>query len=122
MMILTKGRCDPPFLSQLGFGEGVKGWWVGVLEFLGGLGLGRKVFLEVVEIGALDFLGVLELGLEGIFVAGRVGAIGFLGGLWLGVKEGFGGYLRFRGFSRNMRSKLKISINIQKFNSNGWYM
>lgn len=21
-MILTKGRCDPPFLSQLGFGEG----------------------------------------------------------------------------------------------------
>ena len=53
MMILTKGRCDPPFLSQLGFGEGVRGWWVGVLEVLGGLGLG--------------------------------------------CKEGFGGYLRFRG-------------------------
>ena len=34
-MILTKGRCDPPFLSQLGFGEGVRGWWGGVLEFLG---------------------------------------------------------------------------------------
>ena len=33
-MILTKGRCDPPFLSQLGFGEGVRGWWVGVLGFL----------------------------------------------------------------------------------------
>lgn len=87
-MILTKGRCDPPFLSQLGFGEEVRGWWGGVLEILGGLGLGRKVFLEVVEIGALDFLGVLELGLEGIFVAERVGAIGILGGLGLGCKEG----------------------------------
>lgn len=40
----------------------------------------------------------------------------------VGLKEGFGCYLRFRGFSRNMRSKLKTSINIQKFNSNGWYM
>ena len=99
-MILTKGRCDPPFLSQLGFGEGVRGWWVGVLEFLGGLRLGRKVFWEVVEIGVLEVLGILELG-------GR---------------RGFGGYLRFRGFLRNMRSKLKTSINIQKFNSNGWYM
>ena len=39
MMILTKGRCDPPFLSQLGFGEGVRGCWVGVLEALGTLGL-----------------------------------------------------------------------------------
>lgn len=38
-MILTKGRCDPPFLSQLGFGEGVRGWWVGVLENLGTLEL-----------------------------------------------------------------------------------
>ena len=38
-MILTKGRCDPPFLSQLGFGEGVSGWRVGVLEFLGTLEL-----------------------------------------------------------------------------------
>lgn len=38
-MILTKGRCDPPFLSQLGFGEGVRGWWGGVLENLGTLGL-----------------------------------------------------------------------------------
>ena len=34
-MILTKSRCDPPFLSQLGFGERVRGWRVGVLEFLG---------------------------------------------------------------------------------------
>ena len=40
----------------------------------------------------------------------------------VGVGRGFGGYLRFRGFSRNMRSKLKTSINIQKFNSNDWYM
>ena len=39
-MILTKGRCDPPFLSQLEFGEGMRGWWVGVLGVLGGLGLG----------------------------------------------------------------------------------
>lgn len=77
-MILTKGRCDPPFLSQLGFGEGVRGWWVGVL----------------------DLLGVLGLGLEGLL----------------------GGYLRFRGFSRNMRSKPKTSINIQNFNSVDWYM
>lgn len=94
-MILTKSRCDPPFLSQLGFGEGVRGWWVGVLEFLGGLRLGRKVFWEVVEIGVLDFLGVLELGLEGIFVAERVGAIGVLGGLGLGLKEGLWGLSAF---------------------------
>lgn len=122
MMILTKGRYDPPFLSQLGFGEGLRGWWVGVLGFLGTLELVGEGGLVAGEIGALDFLGVLELGVEGIFVAERVGAIGVLGGLGLGCKEGFGGYLRFRGFSRNMRSKLKISINIQKFNSNGWYM
>lgn len=121
-MILTKGHCDPPFLSQLGFGEGLRGWWVGVLGFLGTLELVGEGGLVAGEIGALDFLGVLELGVEGIFVAERVGAIGVLGGLGLGCKEGFGGYLRFRGFSRNMRSKLKISINIQKFNSNGWYM
>ena len=121
-MILTKGRCDPPFLSQLGFGEGVSGWWVGVLEFLGTLELAAEGILVAGEIGALDFLGVLELGLEGIFVAERVGAIGILGGLGLGWKEGFGGYLRFRGFSRNMRSKFKTSINIQKFNSADWYM
>ena len=74
------------------------------------------------RIGALEALGVLELGWEGIFVAERVGAIGFLGVLELGWKEGCGGYLRFRGFSRNMRSKLKTSINIQKFNGNDWYM
>ena len=79
-MILTKGRCDPPFLSQLGFGEGVRGWWVGVLGFLDTLELVGEGGLMAVEIGALDFLGALELGL----------------------KEGFGGYLRFRGFSRNM--------------------
>ena len=77
-MILTKGHCDPPFLSQLGFGEGVRGWWVGVL----------------------DFLGILELGLER-----ALGAICVLG-----------------GFSRNMRSKLKTSINIQKFNSDDRYV
>lgn len=55
-------------------------------------------------------------------MAERVGAIGILGGLGLGCKEGLGGYLRFRGFSRNMRSKFKTSINIQKFNSNDWYV
>lgn len=70
MMILTKGRCDPPFLSQLGFGEEVSGWWVGVLENLGTLELVGEGGLVVVEIGALDFLGILELGLEGILVAG----------------------------------------------------
>lgn len=122
MMILTKGHCDPPFLSQLGFGEGMRGWWVGALDFLVGLGLVVKGVLVAMEIGALEVLGILELGLEGIFVAWRVGAIGVLGGLWLGWKEGFGGYLRFRGFSRNMRSKLKTGINIQKFNRNDWYM
>ena len=53
MMILTKGRCDPPFLSQLGFGEGVSGWWVGVLEFLGTLELVGEGGLVAVEIGAL---------------------------------------------------------------------
>lgn len=121
-MILTKGRCDPPFLSQLGFGEGLRGWWVGVLENLGTLELVGEGGVVAVEIGALDFLGILELGLEGIFVAERVGAIGVLGGLGLGCKEGFGCYLRFRGFSSNMRSKFKTSINIQKFNSADWYM
>ena len=69
-MILTKSRCAPPFLSQLGFGEGVRGWWVGVLGFLDTLELVREGGLVAVEIGALDFLGVLELGLEGIFVVG----------------------------------------------------
>lgn len=58
---------------------------------------------------------------EGL-VAGRVGAIGVLGGLGLGCKEGLWGYLRFRGFLGNMRSKLKTSINIQKFGRNDWYM
>ncbi|PDP80828.1 hypothetical protein, partial [Prevotella intermedia] len=95
---------------------------IGALEALGILGLAAEGILVAVEIGALDFLGVLELGLEGIFVAERVGAIGILGGLGLGWKEGCGGYLRFRGFSRNMRSKFKTSINIQKFNSVDWYM
>ena len=94
-MILTKGRCDPPFLSQLGFGEGVSGWWVGVLDFLVGLGLVVKGVLVAMEIGALEVLGILELGLEGIFVAGRVGAIGVLGGLGLGCKEGIWGLSAF---------------------------
>ena len=106
----------------VGVWGGVSGWWGGALDFLGGLGLVVEGVLVAMEIGALDFLGVLELGLEGIFVAERVGAIGILGGLGLGVKEGFGGYLRFRGFSRNMRSKLKTGINIQKFNSDDWYV
>ena len=70
MMILTKGRCDPPFLSQLGFGEGVRGWWVGVLGFLGTRELVGEGGLVAVEIGALDFLGILELVGEGIFVVG----------------------------------------------------
>ncbi len=70
MMILTKGRCDPPFLSQLGFGEGLRGWWVGVLENLGTLELVVEGGVMVWEIGALEVLGILELGLEGIFVAG----------------------------------------------------
>ena len=95
MMILTKGRCDPPFLSQLGFGEGVRGWRVGVLEFLGTLELVGEGGVVVWEIGALDFLGVLELGVEGIFVAERVGAIGVLGGLGLGCKEGLWGLSAF---------------------------
>ena len=69
-MILTKGRCDPPFLSQLGFGEGVRGWWVGVLEFLGTRELVVEGGLVAVEIGALDFLGALELVGEGELVAG----------------------------------------------------
>ena len=94
-MILTKGRCDPPFLSQLGFGEGVRGWWVDVLENLGTLELVGEGGLVAVEIGALDFLGILELGLEGIFVGGRVGAIGVLGGLGLGCKEGLWGLSAF---------------------------
>ncbi|APW35262.1 hypothetical protein BWX40_10125 [Prevotella intermedia] len=70
MMILTKGRCDPPFLSQLGFGEGVRGWWVGVLENLGTLELVGEGGLVAVEIGALEALGTLGLGVEGILVAG----------------------------------------------------
>ena len=94
-MILTKSRCDPPFLSQLGFGEEVSGWWVGVLEFLGTLELVVEGGVVVWEIGALDFLGVLELGVEGIFVAERVGAIGILGGLGLGCKEGLWGLSAF---------------------------
>jgi len=65
MMILTKGRCDPPFLSQLGFGEGVRGWWGGVLELLGVLGFGLEGLFGAREIGALEFLGGLELGVEG---------------------------------------------------------
>ena len=65
MMILTKGRCDPPFLSQLGFGEGVRGWWGGVLENLGTLGLVVEGVLVAMEIGALEVLGILELGLKG---------------------------------------------------------
>ena len=94
-MILTKGRCDPPFLSQLGFGEGLRGWWVGVLGFLGTRELVGEGGLVAVEIGALDFRGVLEFGLERIFVAGRVGAIGGLGGLGLGCKEGLCGLSAF---------------------------
>lgn len=95
MMILTKGRCDPPFLSQLGFGEGVRGWWVGVLEFLGTLELVGEGGLVAVEIGALEALGILGLVAEGIFVAERVGAIGILGGLGLGCKEGLWGLSAF---------------------------
>lgn len=66
-MILTKGHCDPPFLSQLGFGEGLRGWWVGVLEVLGSRELVGEGGLVAVEIGALDFLGVLGLVVEGVF-------------------------------------------------------
>lgn len=69
-MILTKGRCDPPFLSQLGFGEGVRGWWVGVLEFLGTRELVGEGGLVAVEIGALEALGTLGLVVEGFLVAG----------------------------------------------------
>ena len=69
-MILTKGRCDPPFLSQLGFGEGLRGWWVGVLEFLGTRELVGEGGLVAVDIGALEALGTLGLVGEGIFVAG----------------------------------------------------
>lgn len=87
-MILTKGRCDPPFLSQLGFGERVSGWRVGVLGFLDTLELVGEGGLVAVEIGALDFLGVLELGVEGNFVVGWVGVLGVLGGLELGVEGG----------------------------------
>lgn len=103
MMILTKGRCDPPFLSQLGFGEGVRGWWGGVLEFLGTRELVGEGGVVAVEIGALDFLGVLELGVEGIFVVGWVGAIGVLGGLWLGGRDFGGGIDRCSRFSRWFR-------------------
>ena len=67
MMILTKGRCDPPFLSQLGFGEEVSGWWVGFLDTLELVGEGGLV---AVEIGALEALGTLGLVVEGILVAG----------------------------------------------------
>ena len=70
MMILTKGRCDPPFLSQLGFGEGVRGWWVGVLENLGTRELVGEGGLVAVEIGALEVLGILGLVAEGILLAG----------------------------------------------------
>ncbi|PIK17238.1 hypothetical protein CTI16_09465 [Prevotella intermedia] len=70
MMILTKGRCDPPFLSQLGFGEGVSGWWVGVLGFLDTLELVGEGGLVAVEIGTLEALGTLGLVVEGILVAG----------------------------------------------------
>ncbi|ATV29883.1 hypothetical protein CTM63_11955 [Prevotella intermedia] len=70
MMILTKGRCDPPFLSQLGFGERVSGWRVGVLENLGTLELVGEGGLVAVEIGALEVLGILGLVAEGILVAG----------------------------------------------------
>ncbi|ATV39489.1 hypothetical protein CUB95_13160 [Prevotella intermedia] len=70
MMILTKGRCDPPFLSQLGFGEGLSGWWVGVLEILGTRELVGEGGLVAVEIGALEALGTLGLVVEGILVAG----------------------------------------------------
>ena len=69
-MILTKSRCDPPFLSQLGFGGGVRGWWVGVLENLGTLELVGEGGLVAVEVGVLEFLGTLELVGEGILVAG----------------------------------------------------
>ena len=69
MMILTKGRCDPPLLSQLGFGEGVRGWWVGVLEFLGTLELVGEGRLVAMEIGALEVLGTLGLVVEGVLVA-----------------------------------------------------
>lgn len=69
-MILTKGRCDPPFLSQLGFGEGLRGWWVGVLEFLGTRELVGEGGLVAVEIGALEALGTLGLVVEWVLVAG----------------------------------------------------
>ena len=69
-MILTKGHCDPPFLSQLGFGEGVRGWWVGVLVNLGTLELVGEGGLVAVEIGVLEALGTLGLVVEGILVAG----------------------------------------------------
>lgn len=69
-MILTKGRCDPPFLSQLGFGERLRGWWVGVLEILGTRELVGEGGLVAVEIGALEVLGTLGLVVEWILVAG----------------------------------------------------
>lgn len=70
-MILTKSRCDPPFLSQLGFGEGVSGWWVGVLEFLGTRELVVEGGLVAVDIGALEALGILGLVAEGFLGCGR---------------------------------------------------
>ena len=86
MMILTKGRCDPPFLSQLGFGEGVRGWWVGVLEFLGTRELVGEGGLVAVEIGALEALGTLGLVGEGGLVAVEIGALEALGTLGLVVE------------------------------------
>lgn len=86
MMILTKGRCDPPFLSQLGFGEGMRGWWVGVLGFLDTLELVGEGGVVAVEIGALEALGILGLAAEGILVVWEIDALDFLGVLELGVE------------------------------------
>lgn len=95
MMILTKGHCDPPFLSQLGFGEGVRGWWVGVLENLGTLELVGEGGLVAMEIGALEVLGTLGLVVEGGVVVWEIGALDFLGALELGLKEGLWGLYAF---------------------------
>jgi len=46
----------------LGFGEGVRGWWVGVLEFLGTRELVGEGGLVAVEIGALEALGHSRVG------------------------------------------------------------
>ena len=106
-MILTKGRCDPPFLSQLGFGEGVRGWWVGVLGFLDTRELVGEGGLVAVEIGALEALGILGLAAEGIFVAERVGAIGVLGGLWLGGRRALGAICVLGAFQEICEVSLK---------------